>query len=299
MSYKIAIASGKGGTGKTTVAVSLFHYLSKRTGDLIHLVDCDVEEPNDIIFFNQPQCIGEQEVLQPIPVIDPGACNYCRKCVEYCAFNAIVVIPTAGFAEVNSSLCHSCGACLAACDKNAISEKSKLIGHIRQFDLSSGNMLTEGRLKVGSAMQTMLIRELKKQITRNHDIILYDAPPGTSCPVVETISDVDYVILVAEPTPFGVHDLKLMYELLYEVRKPFGVLINKANLGNDEIYRFLRNSETELLGELPFIEEYAGLYSQGELFRNVPYEIENCYGKLVEALDKKITVYEGNNHTEW
>jgi MinD superfamily P-loop ATPase len=294
MSYKIAIASGKGGTGKTTVSVNLFHILSTEEKKTVHLVDCDVEEPNDLIFFSNAGKVKANEIFQMIPEIHKGKCTFCRKCVEYCEFNAIVIIPPAKFAEVNASLCHSCGACLIACQENAIREIPKPIGKVSVYDVKAGNKLIEGKLKIGSAMQTMLIRELKKRVPGEQDIILYDAPPGTSCPVVETVCDADYVILVSEPTPFGLHDLKIMTELLKEMHKPFGLIINKAGLGNEEIYRFIELENIELLGEIPFKRDYAACYARGSLLNNIPMEIRNSYIQIIEKLGRRVSVYERN-----
>ena len=166
-------------------------------------------------------------------------CTFCRKCAEYCEYNAIVVIPPVKFAQVNASLCHSCGACLVACTYGAISERPEPIGAVHHYKLGQLAHLTEGRLRIGSAMQTLLIRELKKAISPLGEVILYDAPPGTSCPVVETIADADYVILVTEPTRFGVNDLKLMVALVRKLNLPFGVVINKKGLGGSEVYSYL------------------------------------------------------------
>ncbi|MBN1596811.1 MAG: ATP-binding protein [Bacteroidales bacterium] len=299
MSYKITVASGKGGTGKTTVAVNLFHFLKDRLNSNIQLVDCDVEEPNDVIFFPNAVKINQEKVSQFIPEIDIKKCTFCRKCVEYCEFNAIVVIPTVSFAEVNSSLCHSCGACLVACGENAISEIAQPIGHVNFYDINSDNPLAEGNLKIGSAMQTMLIKELKKHVSDQIEIVIYDAPPGTSCPVVETIVDADYIILVTEPTPFGLHDLKLMVNLLDEVKKPFGVIINKAGLGNNDIYELIEKKGIELLGEIPFTREYASHYAAGNLLSDIPEEISLSFKEIVSKLENRIIIYEGNNYFKW
>ena len=289
--FKIAIASGKGGTGKTTVSVNLYQNLRNVFDTEVQLADCDVEEPNDIIFFPDSVIKKKIEVFQLIPVIDKEKCTYCRKCVQYCEFNAIVVIPPIEFAEVNESLCHSCGACLVACKDDAITEKQITIGSISFYETNTGGTIIEGRLRIGSAMQTMVIKELKRQVPQR-GIIIYDAPPGTSCPVVETISDVDYVILVTEPTPFGLHDLKLMVEVLKEIDKPYGVIINKAGLGNDSVYHFLQDNNIELLGEIPFDEEYSACYATGSLFTNVPEAILDAYREITGNLEKKILIHE-------
>jgi MinD superfamily P-loop ATPase len=278
---QIAVASGKGGTGKTTVAVSLFHLWEKIRGSEVHLVDCDVEEPNDALFFSSLRVLEQKQVHQYIPEIDPSVCTFCKKCVEWCEFNAITIIASRKFTEVEASLCHSCGACLVACPENAFIEKPHPLGVITHYEAENGSLFTEGRLEVGSAMQTMLIKELKKEAKQNGNITILDSPPGTSCPVVETVSDADYVILVTEPTPFGLHDLKITIELMNELQKPFGVVVNKAGLGSGEVYTFLKEKNIELLGEIPFSREFAQLYSAGELLNNIPEELENIYRKII------------------
>lgn len=292
MSYKIAIASGKGGTGKTTVAINLLVAWQKAHGDNIELVDCDVEEPNDMIFFPDSLKESEEEILQHIPQINPDACTFCKACVEYCEFNAISVIPHVKFAEVNQSLCHSCGACLVACKYNAIIEKPYPIGKVSSFKTKTGYLIKEGRLKIGSMMQTMLIKELKKRVAQHTNIVLYDAPPGTSCPVVETISDTDYVILVAEPTLFGFYDLKLMIKLIREVNIPFGVIINKSGLGDSQVYNFLKKEGIQLLGEIPFSKEYAGLYAKGAIAEEAPVQVQEVYKNVVDKLSKEVMLYD-------
>lgn len=299
MSYKIAIASGKGGTGKTTVSVNLFKGFNELHGKKVQLVDCDVEEPNDAIFFCDAEVVDVQEVSQMVPVIDSGKCTFCRKCVEYCEFNAIVVLPPVSFAEINPSLCHSCGACSVACKDGAITEHLKPIGTLNFYKTDENNGLVEGRLEIGSTMQTMLIRELKKAIPGINDIIIYDAPPGTSCPVVETIHDVNYLILVAEPTLFGLHDLKLMVALVRELGLEFGVVINKVGLGNNGVYDYLEKEGIGLLGEIPFDKEYASLYAVGEITGAIPDAIHQSYTEICEVLNQKIMHHEGNYRFKW
>lgn len=284
MAYKIAVASGKGGTGKTTISVNLYHYIASQLTKNTILVDCDVEEPNDKIFFKDTELVDQEEINQLIPEIKTDQCTFCKKCQEYCEFNAITMIPSAGYAEVNSDLCHSCAACLVACQHNAIIEKHQAIGHVNHFNLPFGQGLMEGRLKVGSAMQTMLIGKLKEKIPDSTEIILLDAPPGTSCPVVETIIDADYIILVTEPTPFGLHDLKLMIELVKGLEKPFGIIINKAGLGNNDIYQLIQDENYELLGEIPFLLTYASHYANGNLLENISPKIEESYLKILNRI---------------
>jgi len=284
---KIAVASGKGGTGKTTVSVNLYRTIGKYFDKNIRLVDCDVEEPNDAIFFHDLKLVEKKEVHQLIPKIDVEACTFCRKCVEWCEFNAITIVKSLGFAEVNNDLCHSCGACSVACEFGAITEYPQPLGIISHFDTGIGNGFTEGRLEIGSAMQTMLIKEVKKEVSQNSSVIIYDAPPGTSCPVVETVSDADYIVLVTEPTPFGLHDLKITVDLLTDLAKPFGVIVNKAGLGSDEVYSYLDKKNIEFLGDIPFTKEYAANYASGNIFENIPTEIEGTYMDIAEELMSK------------
>ncbi len=251
------------------------------------LVDCDVEEPNDILFFPDTSMVHQSNVTQEIPFIDTSKCIYCRKCVDYCEFNAIVVIPPVKFAEINASLCHSCGACQVACESGAIEVHDHPIGTITHYKEKIGSGILEGRLRIGSPMQTMVIRSLKKSVPDYNQVTLLDAPPGTSCPVVETVSDADYIILVTEPTPFGLHDLKLMVQLLREIEKPFGVVVNKANLGNQEIYDYLESEGIELLTEIPFNRSYASQYAKADLFSEIPEDINRAYEKLLQTLSLK------------
>ena len=281
---RIAVASGKGGTGKTTVALNLFRHFSKRFPGGVLLADCDVEEPNDALFLRDIEMVRQVPVKQEIPVIDSSRCNFCRKCAEYCEFGAITVFPTAGFAGINSELCHSCGACSVACDRDAIWVKDQDIGMLRSYRTPDGSCLMEGELKIGSAMQTMVIRSLKKALPDKFELILLDAPPGTSCPVVETVSDADYVVLVTEPTPFGFHDMKLMVNMLREMDQSFGVVINKTSGKYPDIYRYLEKEMIPVLGEIPFSRDYAAGYAKGSLFDQLPDEIRRAYEQLVQQV---------------
>ncbi len=287
MRYKIAIASGKGGTGKTSVALHIFNLLQNRKAN-VELFDFDVEEPNDLIFFPNAKKIKETIVNQKIPVFIEQECTFCGKCVEFCEFNAISLIPSVKYISVDTSLCHSCGACTHACNYDAVSETKMQIGTITSYS-NGNNSITEGRLKIGSAMQTMVIKELKKYIDTNSTakIQIFDSPPGTSCSVVETIINTHYVVLVAEPTPFGLHDLKLMVKLIKKLELSYGVVINKAGLGNNDIYEFIKAEQIEMLGEIPFSTELSKLYSAGDMFNNIPIEILNAYENITKVLIAK------------
>jgi MinD superfamily P-loop ATPase len=277
MPKKIAIASGKGGTGKTTVSVNLFRWINNNWTDKIQLIDADVEEPNASVFLEDHNINRSQPITRQVPVIDTEKCTFCRKCVQWCEYNAIVVIPNVKFAEINSSLCHSCGACLVACNDGAITEYPHRIGAANYYYKDKNPSLLEGDLAIGSTMQTAVIREVKKLGNKDADVHIIDSPPGTSCPVVESVLEADYVILVTEPTPFGLHDLKLTVELLEEIDKDFGVVINKAGLGNDDVYHYLEKEGIEILGELPFDKDYASEYANGNLI--------STNSKFLEAYD--------------
>jgi MinD superfamily P-loop ATPase len=279
----IAIASGKGGTGKTTVSVNLFKQLAQ-SGKNVQLIDCDVEEPNDFIFFGENIEKQQETVFQMIPEIDTSRCTFCRKCAIYCEYNAISVIPSLKHAEVSKQLCHSCGACLEACQFGAISEHPHEIGTINTYPTNYQYPLIEGRLKVGSAMQTIMVKAVKKATGNFQGITLFDAPPGTSCPVVETISDSDYVVLVTEPTPFGFHDLKLMITLVREMSLPFGIVINKAGSGNNSIQDFAQTEGIEILGEIPFSRSYAESYSRGKILEEMPDDLSQVYASIASKL---------------
>ncbi|MCK3684920.1 ATP-binding protein [Maribellus sp. YY47] len=292
---RIAIASGKGGTGKTTVAVNLYYQLSKYLENQVQLIDCDVEEPNDLLFIPKAEKSNTNKVYSLVPKIDREKCTFCKKCSEWCEFNAISIVKNLKFAEVNKDLCHSCGACSVACNFDAISEYQNPIGTISEYTTTFGSGVIEGRLEIGSSMQTSLIRALKKQTNNPEMLQLLDAPPGTSCPVVETVSGAAYVILVTEPTPFGEYDLMLTVELLNDLKIPFGVIVNKAGLGNHSVYEFLNKNKIELIGEIPFSKEFAVNYSRGALLDQISEEMEIFYQSTAERLLELTGIRKLNN----
>jgi MinD superfamily P-loop ATPase len=260
---KVAITSGKGGTGKTTVSTGLFQVLTKYMKYNVQLLDCDVEEPDCHIFIKASET-AKFPVNISIPEIDAEKCTFCGKCKNVCNFNAIVMLPPVKFIEVSADMCHGCGACSYVCPEGAIVEKNMRIGEVTHFNYYTKDEFIEGRVKVGNSLQTRVIRE-----TINHaqqeGFILFDSPPGTSCPVVATVSKADYVIMVTEPTPFGLHDLRLMTETVNQLGKNHGIVINKAGLDYKPLYDFINDNKINLLGEIPFKKEYARAYSQGSL----------------------------------
>lgn len=288
MRYKIAVCSGKGGTGKTTIAVSLFETIRTKWTNKVQLIDCDVEEPNDLLFFNKSELVHRSVINQVVPRIKEEDCSYCKRCDDYCEFNAISIIPKTKFAYIDSDMCHSCGACLHACKDSTIEEIKHIIGEYAIYKTDTGAEILEGNLKIGSPMQTRIIKELKSHVNHDSQIMIYDAPPGTSCPVVETVADADYVLLVTEPTPFGLYDLKLSINLMKEMNKPFGLIVNKAGIGDQKLYEFIKNESLDLLAEIPFDRDYACQYSRGDLLSNIPDVIEQEYLKLAIYLKNRM-----------
>ncbi len=256
---KIAVASGKGGTGKTTISTNLAYILA-RSGVKIHLLDCDVEEPNSHIFI-RPDFTEQHAVTVQVPEVNADKCTRCGICQEVCAFNAIACLP----AEVLifAELCHSCSGCERFCPANAIREVERTVGWI-EMGTAIGFTFTHGLLNVGEVMATPVIKAVKKQIAENQTNII-DAPPGTSCPVIETVYDADYVIMVTEPTPFGYHDLTLAVEMVRALERPFGVVINRCNSGDERVVEYCRQEDIQVLMQIPEDRRIAEVYSRGQL----------------------------------
>jgi MinD superfamily P-loop ATPase len=251
----VAVASGKGGTGKTTVAVNLALSLEGP----VELLDCDVEEPNAHLFL-QPRWISARKVSVPVPQVDEGLCTACGACGAACRFHAIVSLKTRPL--VFPELCHGCGACLLACPAGAIREVPREVGVV-ESGLRDGIRLVHGRLKVGTAMSGPLIRAVRKEGGRAA-LTLIDAPPGTSCPVVASVRGSDYVVLITEPTPFGLNDLRLAVEMMRTLALPCGVVINRSDIGDEAVRRYCATEEVPLLMEIPEDRRLAEAYSRGE-----------------------------------
>jgi len=278
---KIAVASGKGGTGKTTVAVNLALSLAEN-GHTIQLLDCDVEEPNASLFLNiVPTRI--RGVYLKNPVFDKERCTYCGKCAEFCQYNAIAVLPERVllFAE----LCHGCGGCSLVCPEKAITEKEREIGKIEKAE-TKGIEFIQGVLNVGEAMATPVIRELKKETKEGRTTIL-DSPPGNACPVIETVRETDFCILVTEPTPFGLSDLKITVEVLRSLQVPFGVVVNRDGVGDDRIEKFCQREKIPLLLKIPESKELAHAYSRGVPFVEVLPVFKEKFVKLYKDIQEQ------------
>ncbi len=252
----IAVASGKGGTGKTTVSVNL----ARVFGTEVRLLDCDVEEPNAHLFLNCSKS-GEEIISIPIPQVDESLCNGCGECGSICQYHAIVSFGTVPL--VFPEMCHGCGGCAKVCPTNAIHEVARRIGVVEAAQ--AGNItLIQGRLDIGVAMAPPLIRGVKAHLHNGLPAIL-DAPPGTSCPVIATLRDSDFVLLVTEPTPFGLHDLKLAVEMVREIGIPFGVVVNRMGIGDNRVHAYCTEQNIPVLLEIPDDRRIAEAYSRGEL----------------------------------
>lgn len=269
----LAVASGKGGTGKTTVAVNL----ARVCGTAVQLLDCDVEEPNCHLFLNG-HVLRQEIIALPIPQVDESLCDACGECGRFCQYHAIVALKAKPLVFPN--LCHGCGGCVMVCPRRAIRETDRRIGIIEM--LVSGHItLIQGRLDVGVAMASPLIRAVKTRCHSGTRAIL-DAPPGTSCPVIATLRGADFVVLVTEPTPFGLHDLTLAVEMVRELGIPFGVVVNRIGAGDDRVHAFCGEEGIPILTEIPDDRRIAEAYSRGDLIVDILPEYRVHFERLLE-----------------
>lgn len=273
----LSIASGKGGTGKTTVAANLA--LSLEKSQSVQFLDCDVEEPNAHFFLN-PHIYESHPVFLPIPEILAEKCTYCGRCAEVCAYNALAVLKDTVL--VFPELCHGCGGCSLLCPEKAIIEKGQRIG-IMEFGAANNIQFIHGKLDIGQAMSPPLIREIKKH--KNYTrIVIIDAPPGTSCPVVEAVKGSDFSLLVTEPTPFGLNDLKLAVETLRKLKIPFGVVVNRAGIGDSRVEDYCHKENIPILMSIPMDRNIAVAYSEGKSI----VETQPAYRKKFLNLYEKV-----------
>lgn len=283
---KIAVASGKGGTGKTFVSTNLFN-VARKEGITVTIVDCDAEEPN-VSEFISGETINLKSIFQNVPVFNSGICTFCGKCQEYCNYHAIICIPQSQTIKVIEDLCHDCGACIAACEAKAITEKSKLVGKINTIRINNNSTLVESSAEIGIYSPVPVIKKAIKEAD-DKNLIILDSPPGISCPFIATVEDADYVVLVTEPTPFGLNDLKLSAETLMKIKKPFGVIINRSGLGNREVYKWLNENNISLLMEIPFDKEIAKVYSNGKILTNENLLYKKRFTELLENINQQST----------
>ena len=277
---KIAIASGKGGTGKTTVAAALMSVW----GSSAVAVDLDVEEPNLHLFLH-PEITDSIPAAMEIPIVDEEKCTYCRKCSDLCQFKAISV-----FGEVIMTfpeMCHGCGGCMLICPESAITSGKRELGDI-SIGTSLGMPFFMGRLRIGEAMSPPLMRAVLDVVegrvgAKTCDIII-DAPPGVSCPAVTAAMECDAVVLVTEPTPFGVYDLKLAWEAFSKLGKPMGVVVNRAGIGDDGVYAFCRESKLDILAEIPYERRIAEAYSRGDIITGVSPALKQTFESLASRI---------------
>jgi len=282
---KIAIASGKGGTGKTTIATAFAQALSNANNS-VSLLDCDVEAPNSHIFI-QPELDQFEDVNMLIPSVDPEACTGCGKCAEVCQFHAIVVI--GGQTLVFPEMCHGCGSCTLICPEKAITEIPNRLGILEGGLSPEGIRFGHGILNIGEPMAVPVISKLKKwQDLMDAEVVLIDSPPGASCPVVESLRGADYIILVTEPTPFGLHDLQQAYKVTQELGIPAGVIINRAGIGDTGVEQYCEEVGLKILIQIPLEREIGQGIAQGKSLLEIKPEYENRFLQLhlqiIEAL---------------
>ena len=280
----IAIASGKGGTGKTTVSASLLSVWNRP----VIAVDMDVEEPN-LHLFLRPELKTETPAEMEVPEVDLNRCTYCGACSEICQFKAISVFGEAilTFPE----MCHGCGACFAVCPEDALSPGGRELGAVCRGKTESGGFLM-GRLRVGEAMSPPLMRIVKQHLSKMlsetsssqpPDVII-DAPPGVSCPAVNAVMDTDAIVLVTEPTPFGLYDLKLAVEAFRPMEKPMTVVINRAGLGDDGVHDFCKSMGLSIAAEIPYDRKIAEAYSNGSVIAQSSESLKSMFCDLRDAL---------------
>ncbi len=251
---KIAILSGKGGTGKTTLSVNLSLVANQAL-----LLDCDVEEPNAHLFLKHETSVLE-EIRTEYPVVDNEKCTHCRRCAEFCRFN--VFIAGKNLTIAMKELCHDCGGCAIVCPSDAIRYENRGTGTVYAAPQGTSPRLMYGKLNTGEYSGVKIIHRMR-DITADEPLVIIDAPPGTSCSTVAAVEKCDFAVLVTEPTPFGVSDMKMAAEMLEEMKIPAGVVVNKDGIGNEEVYDFCVEKNLSVLGKIPFSRPIAEAYARG------------------------------------
>ncbi|MDX9917388.1 MAG: ATP-binding protein [Gudongella sp.] len=272
---KIAVLSGKGGTGKTFVASNI----AAISGKSLYL-DCDVEEPNGHLFLKGP-VLEETMVNLPIPKVDHNLCDGCRKCVDFCAFNALALI--SGQIKVFDTICHSCGGCKIVCPQNAITEVDRSIGKIERRRYKEVDVLT-GNLTPGEESGTKIIDMLISSIPEGEEIVIIDSPPGSACTVMDSVKDADYCILVAEPTTFGAHNLKMVHELVQIFDKPYGVVLNKSDGEDNPSKLYCDENSIPILLDIPWRKDISNFIADGELAVEKDTEINKMFTELLDSV---------------
>lgn len=277
---KVAVASGKGGTGKTMVSASL---VSVWRSPVIAM-DLDVEEPNLHLFLN-PVITGQLKATMEIPVADESRCNQCGKCAELCQFKAISLMGK--IILTYQEMCHGCGGCIAVCPESALSPGKRELGEVLWGSTDYGKFFM-GRLRIGEAMSPPLMRETKKILTEmtgssGTDVII-DAPPGVSCPAINAVMDSDLILLVSEPTPFGFYDMKLAHQAFSQLNKPMAAIINRAGLGTSEMADYCISSGLEILAEIPYDRRIAEAYADGRIIADVDYDLRKLFIDLADRI---------------
>ena len=300
-SMNIAVLSGKGGTGKTLLSVNM-----AAASKLATYIDCDVEEPNGYLFF-KPEEIVEENVSVKIPEVDKELCSGCRKCVDFCKFNALAFIKKAPI--VFGDICHSCGGCSLLCPENAITEKDKVIGKIEKGK-SQGIDVYTGILNTGEVSGVPIIEKLLEEnrksssngevsnnIEGNEKLSIIDCPPGSACIVMESIKDADFCVLVAEPTAFGAHNLEMVYELVSLFGKPFGVVLNKCLDGENPSEEFCKEKGIKILGRVPFEKELGEINSNAKIAARESEKYNRLFKNILETVKGEVQ-HERASYTE-
>lgn len=277
---KIAIASGKGGTGKTTLSTNLASFLAEN--DNVVLVDLDVEEPNSRLFL-KGELISAEEKFKMIPEWNKDLCILCGECQKVCNFHAVIQLGT--MILVFPELCHSCYACSELCPTRSLPMKKKKVGDLSYYKIYNLNFI-ESRLIIGEEQVVPLIKQTIEYVDLNFKdyIKIFDSPPGTSCPVIEAVKDADFVILITEPTPFGLNDLKLAVETVRELNKKFAVVINRYGTGNNNVELYCKKEDIPIIAKIPDKREIAELYSRGKLLYNKIPAVKEELNKIKEYL---------------
>jgi MinD superfamily P-loop ATPase len=276
---KISVLSGKGGTGKTLVSVNLAAAASESV-----YIDCDVEEPNGHLFFKPNKIISER-IMVHIPVVDENKCNGCRACIDFCKFNALAYINNK--LAIFDEICHSCGGCILFCPERALFEKTKMVGQV-EYGTSKAVTVITGRLNIGEASGIPIIKKLLHHANKGNKITFIDSPPGSACTVMESIKDVDYCILVAEPTLFGVHNLTMVYDLVKLFHKPYGVILNKCVDEENPAEKFCREKNIKILGEIPFDHELGMMNSNALIAVRTSETYKRLFTSLLQTVIEEV-----------